>query len=215
VRYLYRVYLRKTPPIVKAMASQMTWHGPAVVDDEPAVYLTFDDGPHPVITRQTMEILASFDVPATFFCVGANVDRYPEVMKELRDAGHEIGNHTQAHESGWSTSNFAYLRSFLTCQRSTNALRFRPPYGRITRSQAEALMDKTDIVMWDVLSADFDVKKTAEDCLDQLLINTRPGAIVVFHDSERAAPRLLPVLKPYLKWLHSEGYRCRLLPPPR
>lgn len=200
---------------MKAMASQMTWHGPAVVDDEPAVYLTFDDGPHPVITRQTMEILASFDVPATFFCVGANVDRYPEVMKELRDAGHEIGNHTQAHESGWSTSNFAYLRSFLTCQRSTNALRFRPPYGRITRSQAEALMDKTDIVMWDVLSADFDVKKTAEDCLDQLLINTRPGAIVVFHDSERAAPRLLPVLKPYLKWLHSEGYRCRLLPPPR
>lgn len=194
------------------MASQLTWHGPGFVDNEPTVYLTFDDGPHPVITRQAMEILGRFEVPATFFCVGENVERFPDVMEELRAKGHAVGNHTHAHESGWSTSNFAYLKSFSKCQSVTHAAWFRPPYGRITKSQADAIAPHTEIVMWDVLSADFDVKKTPEYCFNQLLVNTRPGAIVVFHDSERAAPRMLPVLEPYLQWLAAEGYRCRLLP---
>ena len=206
------MYLRQTPPIVKAMASQPTWHGPDFVDDEPAVYLTFDDGPHPTITRQAMEILKQFDAPATFFCVGSNIEEHPEVVAELQAAGHQIGNHSYAHESGWGTPNYAYLKSFSKCQSLTQAPWFRPPYGRITRSQAEALSSRTEIVMWDVLSADFDVKKTPEDCFEQLLVNTRPGAIVVFHDSERAAPRMLPILEPYLRWLRDEGYICRLLP---
>lgn len=194
------------------MASQLTWHGPAFVDHEPSVYLTFDDGPHPVITRQAMNILKRFEAKATFFCVGQNVERFPEVMEELGAAGFAIGNHSYAHESGWSTPNYSYLKSFLKCQSLTQTPWFRPPYGRITRSQAEALAAHTEIVMWDVLSADFDTKKTPEDCFNQLLVNTRPGAIVVFHDSERAAPRMLPVLEPYLKWLKDEGYVTRLLP---
>ena len=98
------------------------------------------------------------------------------------------------------------------CQQLVNEPLFRPPYGRISRSQAEAIGRRTEIVMWDVLSADFDLKKTPEDCLNQLIINTRPGAIVVFHDSERAAPRMLPILRPYLEWLRAEGYSCHLLP---
>ena len=194
------------------MASQLTWHGPEFVDDEPAVYLTFDDGPHPVITRQAAEILGRYSAPATFFCVGENIERHPDVVAELVDAGHRIGNHSFAHESGWSTANRAYLKSFLKCQALTDAAWFRPPYGRITKSQADALSSRTEIVMWDVLSADFDTKKTPEDCFEQLLVNTRPGAIVVFHDSDRAAPRMLPILEPYLKWLREEGYVCRLLP---
>ena len=206
------MYLRQTPPIVKAMASQLTWHGPEFVDDEPAVYLTFDDGPHPVITRQAAEILGRYGAPATFFCVGENIERHPDVVAELVDAGHRIGNHSFAHESGWSTANHAYLKSFLKCQALTDAAWFRPPYGRITKSQADALSLRTEIVMWDVLSADFDTKKTPEDCFEQLLVNTRPGAIVVFHDSDRAAPRMLPILEPYLRWLREEGYVCRLLP---
>lgn len=117
------------------------------MDNEPTVYLTFDDGPHPVITRQAMEILGRFEVPATFFCVGENVERYPDVVEELRTMGHEIGNHSYSHESGWSTSNFAYLKSFSKCQSATNAPWFRPPYGRITRSQAEALAPHIEIVM--------------------------------------------------------------------
>ena len=206
------MYLRQTPPIVKAMASQLTWHGPEFVDDEPAVYLTFDDGPHPVITRQAAEILGRYGAPATFFCVGENIERHPDVVAELVDAGHRIGNHSFAHESGWSTVNHAYLKSFLKCQALTDAAWFRPPYGRITKSQADALSSRAEIVMWDVLSADFDTKKTPEDCFEQLLVNTRPGAIVVFHDSDRAAPRMLPILEPYLRWLREEGYVCRLLP---
>ena len=94
----------------------------------------------------------------------------------------------------------------------TDSKWFRPPYGRITRSQAEAISAQTEVVMWDVLSADFDVKKTPEDCFEQLLENTRPGAIVVFHDSGRAAPRMLPILEPYLRWLKDKGYTCKLLP---
>lgn len=194
------------------MASQLTWHGPEEVDGEPAVYLTFDDGPHPEITMEVLEILKEFHVPATFFCVGENAATYPEIMQSLREQGHGIGNHSHRHESGWSTPNFQYLKSFALCQELTNAPWFRPPYGRITRSQADALSARTEIVMWDVLSADFDLKNSPEDCLDQLLINTRPGAIVVFHDSERAASRMLPILKPYLEWLLEEGYRCHVLP---
>jgi len=194
------------------MASQLTWHGPEFVDDEPAVYLTFDDGPHPVITRQALDILTRYDAPATFFCVGENIERHPDVMQELFEAGHRIGNHSYAHESGWSTANLSYLKSFLRCQALTEASCFRPPYGRITKSQADALAARTEIIMWDVLSADFDTKKTPEDCFEQLLVNTRPGAIVVFHDSDRAAPRMLPILEPYLRWLKEEGYVCRHLP---
>tara|TARA_B100000963_G_scaffold79028_2_gene67125 strand:+ start:1183 stop:1776 length:594 start_codon:yes stop_codon:yes gene_type:complete len=193
------------------MASQLTWSGPQFVDSQPSLYLTFDDGPHPVITRQVIEILGRFEAPATFFCVGENIEKHPEILEVLVENGHAIGNHSYAHESGWSTSRYAYLKSFLKCQTLTQAKWFRPPYGRITRPQAEVILAETEVVMWDVLSADFDVKKTPEDCLEQLLVNTRPGAIVVFHDSVRAAPRLLNILEPYLRWLRDEGYACKLL----
>jgi peptidoglycan-N-acetylglucosamine deacetylase len=210
--YLCAVYLSKTPPILKAMASQLTWSGPVEVDGQPAVYLTFDDGPHPEITAEVLDVLARNKVPATFFCVGQNAEKHPQIIRRIRDEGHEVGNHTYAHESGWKTSNFQYLKSYARCQELLDTRSFRPPYGRITRSQAAALQDETNIIMWDVLSGDFDENKTADMCFDELLTNTRPGAIVVFHDSVKAADRMLPVLEPYLRWLHKEGYTCRLLP---
>jgi peptidoglycan/xylan/chitin deacetylase (PgdA/CDA1 family) len=194
------------------MASQLMWSGPENVEGKPAVYLTFDDGPHPEITMEVLDILNRCGVPATFFCVGKNVEKHPEVIQRIRDEGHDLGNHTYAHESGWKTSNFKYLKSYSRCQSLIDAPWFRPPYGRITRSQAAALQDQTKIIMWDVLSGDFDENKTAEHCFNDLLTNTRPGAIVVFHDSEKAAKRMLPVLEPYLNWLRDEGYTCQLLP---
>jgi len=210
--YLCAVYLRKTPTLLKAFASQLTWNGPEWVDGEPIVYLTFDDGPHPEITREAIKILAEFNVLATFFCVGDNVDRYPKVFFELQDGGHGIGNHTQRHDSGWKTGNRAYMRSYLECQKRVDSPWFRPPYGRITRAQVQALQDHTEIIMWDVLSADFDEKHTWESCLERLYANTRPGAIVVFHDSPRSSSRMLPMLRPYIQWLQEQGYRCSLLP---
>ena len=207
------MYLSKTPPILKAVASHLTWNGPREVDGQPAVYLTFDDGPHPVITRQVMQILKSHHAPATFFCVGQNLERFPEVLTELNADGHEIGNHLHRHESGWETPTRAYLRSFLQCKELVgNGRFFRPPYGRISRQQADALHPHTRIVMWDVLSGDWDDRSTAEDCYARLITHTRPGAIVVFHDSERAATRLLSILPRYLTWLKSEGYRCSAFP---
>lgn len=194
------------------MASQLIWSGPVEVDGKPAVYLTFDDGPHPEITSEVLDILAQNEVPATFFCVGKNVEKHPEIVLRMREGGHEIGNHTYGHESGWKTSNYQYLKSYARCQELLNAKLFRPPYGRITRSQASALQRETRIIMWDVLSGDFDENRTAEMCFNDLLINTRPGAIVVFHDSVKAADRMLPLLNTYLRWLQEEGYTCSLLP---
>lgn len=207
------MYLSKTPPILKAVASHLTWNGPREVDGTPAVYLTFDDGPHPEITREVMRILDRFSAPAAFFCVGQNLERHPDVAIELRAAGHRIGNHLHRHESGWETPTWAYLRSFLACRNLVGDARlFRPPYGRITRQQADALRHHTEIVMWDVLSGDWDASQTPRDCFDRLRTHTRPGAIVVFHDSERAAPRMLEVLPRYLSWLREEGYACQPLP---
>jgi peptidoglycan/xylan/chitin deacetylase (PgdA/CDA1 family) len=206
------VYLLKTPSLVKSLASHLIWSGPTHTSGNPTVYITFDDGPHPEITREAIKILADFQVPATFFCVGDNVDRYPEVLKELKQAGHGIGNHTQRHDSGWKTGDISYLRSYLECQKRVQSPWFRPPYGRITPAQAQALRFRTQIIMWDVLSADFDETITPELCLSRLFVNTRPGAIVVFHDSPRASSRMLPVLRPYLEWLRLNGYKCALLP---
>lgn len=194
------------------MASQLMWSGPAEVNGKPAVYLTFDDGPHPIITGQVLDVLAEHSMPATFFCVGQNVEKHPAVMARIAEEGHAVGNHTYAHESGWKTPNFQYLKSYSKCQTVTKAKWFRPPYGRITRSQAAAIQSKTNIIMWDVLSGDFDSSKSPENCFNELMINTRPGAIVVFHDSEKAAARMVPILGPYIRWLKSEGYDCHLLP---
>lgn len=194
------------------MASQLMWSGPVEVDGQPAVYLTFDDGPHPEITSAVLDILAQNEVPATFFCVGQNVEKHFDIVERIREEGHEIGNHTYRHESGWTTSNYQYLKSYSRCQELVNAKWFRPPYGRITRSQASALQKETQIIMWDVLSGDFDENRTAEMCYNDLLVNTRPGAIVVFHDSIKAADRMLPLLHAYISWLRQEGYTCSLLP---
>ena len=194
------------------MASQLMWSGPPEVDGQPAVYLTFDDGPHPEVTSEVLDILAQNGAPATFFCVGQNVEKHPEIVQRIRDEGHEIGNHTYGHESRWKTSNYQYLKSYARCQELLNAKWFRPPYGRITRSQAAVLQKETQIIMWDVLSGDFDENRTAEMCFNDLLANTRPGAIVVFHDSIKAADRMLPMLNTYLQWLRREGYTSCLLP---
>lgn len=209
-----RMYLSSTPKIIKALAHQMTWSGPETSPSgRPAVYLTFDDGPHPEITREVAGILKDHEALATFFCVGANAERHPDVIHELTSDGHALGNHTQNHCSGWQTENRAYYRSYLEAAgHLPEARQFRPPYGRITRSQAECIRQRQEIVMWDVLSRDWEPKLTSKDCLSTLEHHTRPGSIVVFHDSEKAAPRMIGALRGYLKWLGEQGYEVCLLP---
>jgi len=178
------------------------------------VYLTFNDGPNPQITTWVAEQMKKAgNLKATFFCVGEHAEQHPEIVKMLKDNGHEVANHSHGHESGWSTSQQSYYRSFLECEKTLGKTdHFRPPYGRITPNQAKALAARTQIVLWDVESGDYDTAKSGKQCLDDLIKHTQPGSIVVFRDSERSAPRLLYALPEYLKWLRENGYTPSLIP---
>lgn len=203
----------RTSQTVHKMVKSVLWRVPPT-GSKKAVYLTFDDGPHPYLTTWVLDQLKEHgDIKATFFCVGEQAAKHPEIVQKLRSAGHEVANHSQAHESGWSTSRKSYLRSYLECEEELGQTRrFRPPFGRITPNQARALSSRTQVVMWDVLSGDFDRTRSGGDCLESLKKLTRPGSIVVFHDSDKAAPRLLYALPEYLKWLSNEGYSVQSLP---
>jgi len=208
--------MNRTPLSIHNMVKSVLWRVPTI-DASKNVYLTFDDGPHPHLTPWVMEQLKEAgDLKATFFCVGQQAARHPEIIHDLRAAGHEVANHSQGHESGWSTTRKSYLRSYLQCEEELGSTtRFRPPYGRITPRQARALSKRTQVVMWDVLSGDFDRSLSGSDCINSLKKLTRSGSIIVFHDSEKAAPRLLYALPKYLKWLADSGYNVQPLPDTR
>lgn len=195
------------------MVKSVLWRVPNK-GNEKKVYLTFNDGPHPQLTPWVIDRLKEAgDLKATFFCVGEEAIKHPEVVQLLKDEGHEIANHSQAHESGWAISRKSYLRSFLECEKALGKTTyFRPPYGRITPVQAKALSSRSQIVMWDVLSRDYDTSKSGKECLENLKVSTRSGSIVVFHDSDKAAPRLLYALPAYLEWLVEKGYSPSLIP---
>ena len=178
------------------------------------MYLTFNDGPNPQITPWVAEQLKEAGgVKATFFCVGEHAEQHPELVKLLKEEGHEVANHSQGHENGWSTPQKSYFRSFLECENTLGKTsHFRPPYGRITRNQAKALSTRTQIVLWDVESGDYDTSRSGKQCFNSLIKHTQPGSIVVFRDSERSAPRLLYALPEYLKWLKENGYTPSLIP---
>ena len=202
------VYLSKTPSIVPALFKSLTWTGPA---DRGQVYLTFDDGPHPEHTPWAMSQLEAAGGRGTFFVVGENVDRHPALFAEISSRGHAVGNHTQSHNSGWTTSNFTYLRSYLACQKRVGGELFRPPFGRINSAQAQAILKRSQVVMWDVLSGDFDTERSPESCVEETLKSVRPGSIVVLHDSEKAAPRMRAVLPALLDYLSEKGWTAAAL----
>lgn len=205
------MYLVKTPSIVRPLSSQLMWN---VANAGKEVYLTFDDGPSPGITEQVLEILAGYDAKATFFCIGGNVARSPQLYERILDEGHEVGNHTWNHMNGWSFSDYSYLKSVLECSKYVKSKLFRPPYGKISRSQANALSKRFSIVMWDVLSADWRADVSKEQCLNNVTFNTKPGSIVVFHDSEKAKYNMLYALPEALEFWKSKGYTMMVLPQP-
>ncbi len=206
-----RPYLVKTPRILKALYNQCIWH-----INEPAnnVYLTFDDGPHPTVTPFVLDQLAQFKAKATFFCIGKNVVLHPEVYERVLAEGHAIGNHTHNHLNGWKTDNLRYFRNIKIAARHIQSNMFRPPYGRITYSQAEGLQrmnPNMKIIMWDVLSGDFDVALSPQDCLQNVIDSVKPGSIVVFHDSEKAFARLEYALPRFLAHCKAQGWNLKKL----
>lgn len=205
-----RPYLTKTPNVVQRMFPKRLWR----VDDPGAIYLTFDDGPIPELTPWVLDQLKQYDARATFFCIGRNIDRNPEIFERLRTEGHTVANHTQDHLNGWQTSTGAYLENMqLAAGNFRDEERyFRPPYGKISSAQARALQeDGYRIVMWDVLSYDFDRTVPEEKCLENTIDNLEPGSIVVFHDSKKAERNLRYALPRTLEYITEKGWKCRAL----
>lgn len=203
------MYLVKTPNVLKPLASDLLW---SIDHDKKNVYLTFDDGPTPEITQEILKILNQFNARATFFCVGKNVKALPDEYAAIISAGHRTGNHTWDHLNGWVHSDYAYLKNVLKCDAVVSSSLFRPPYGKIKRSQVHALKRKFSVVMWDVLSADWSKDVSREKCLKNVTRNTRPGSIVVFHDSEKAKANMLYALPRALEYLSGKGLGFKALP---
>lgn len=194
-----------------AFSRHCVWSIPAT---EKEIYLTFDDGPHPHITPWVLDLLRQFNAKATFFCVGKNVDNYPEIFRRIIDEGHRLGNHTQHHMNSKNTEESVWLRDVKEASKRIDSDLFRPPYGQITRFQEKVLREANPgfrTIMWSVLSGDFDANLSAEDCVKIVSKNSQPGAIIVLHDSEKAWPRLEKCLPEILKILTDKGYHFSAL----
>ena len=207
-----QTYRVKTPRWLKRLLPQgMIWEMP----DKDAIYLTFDDGPNPTVTPFVLAELEKYGAKATFFCVGNNVARYPDVFARTRAAGHTMGNHTYNHLNGWKTTNAHYLKNIAQADKHINSRLFRPPYGRIKLSQYRKLVRRYPhwtMYMWDILSGDFDTGITGEQCLANVLECLEPGSIVVFHDSDKARERLEVALPGVLKYCKEQGWAMKALP---
>jgi peptidoglycan/xylan/chitin deacetylase (PgdA/CDA1 family) len=205
-------YFVKTPWLLKKLYPRCVWDIPA---KEKILYLTFDDGPHPEATPFVLNMLHQYNAQATFFCIGKNVVEHPAVYRNIMDAGHRIGNHTYNHLNGWKVRDELYVQNILEAGKYIDSNLFRPPYGRVTRFQVKLLtqirnspMNKNfSIIMWDVLSGDFDQDATGEKCSLNVIANARPGSIIVFHDSEKAFPRMKISLPQVLEHFSKKGYR--------
>ena len=211
---MHRFFI-KTPWIVKKYFPRYTWTLPAAGNE---AYLTFDDGPHPTITPWVLELLAQYGAKATFFCIGENVVRYPDTYRRILAEGHSVGNHTQHHPNGWQVPTARYIDNIREAAQHIDSTLFRPPYGRIKGEHLPYINDlfhgKAQVIMWDVLSADFDTGFSPERCLQNVLKNTVPGSIIVFHDSEKAYPNLAYSLPVVLKHFSEQGYRFKRIEQP-
>lgn len=179
---------------------------------EKVLYLTFDDGPVPDATPAVLEILDRYGVPATFFMVGDNVRKHPEVYAEVIRRGHAAGNHTFHHLHGWRTPPGAYAEDVFRCRERVPSALFRPPYGKFTPAQYFLLRRDFRFILWSVLTYDFDASLPQEKCLAMAVENTRPGGIIVFHDHPKAARNALFVLPRYIEHFLSRGYRFEVIP---
>jgi peptidoglycan-N-acetylglucosamine deacetylase len=200
----------RTPELIKKIFFSLTWDFHGRYDE---VFLTFDDGPTPGITEQILDILKKYSAGASFFCIGRNAERNPELIRRIKAEGHTIGNHTYSHLNGLKTSNRIYFNDIQLARTLIPAVLFRPPYGMIRPSQLLRLQKMYTIIMWDVMSYDYSSGITKEKCLANVLKNVRPGSIVVFHDSIKASEKVLYALPGVLEFLKEKKYKCRSIKP--
>lgn len=209
-----KLYWIKTNSFIKKVFSKFIWDIP---NRENKIYLTFDDGPTPEITAWVLNQLQKYNAKATFFCIGDNIRKYPEIFNQVNEDGHAIGNHTFNHLNGWKTSTTEYLENTKLCEDSISNPKsktynlkskiFRPPYGKLKASQSKKIRQLGyKIIMWDVLSADFDTTISPEKCLANVLQNATSGSVIIFHDSVNAFQNLEYALPKTLEFLKEKGF---------
>ncbi|MFV0605840.1 MAG: polysaccharide deacetylase family protein [Niabella sp.] len=206
------MYFIKTPWWLKKIYNKYLWDIPT---KDKNLYLTFDDGPHPVATCFALDTLQRYNAKATFFCIGKNVLLYPEIYNRIEFEKHAIGNHTHNHYNGWKTNNTEYLNNIGRAAEVIKSNLYRPPYGRIKHSQGKALQSLGyHIIMWDVLSGDFDRTLSRENCLKNVTEKATTGSIIVFHDSEKAYNNMSYALPHVLDYFSTKGFRFNRIEPP-
>lgn len=196
-------YLVKTPTLLKNMYSDLIWD---IKTEKKEVFLTFDDGPTKGVTPWVLDCLAEYKAKACFFCIGNNVEKHPDIFQRIIVEGHLVGNHTYNHVSGWATKDEIYLEEIAKTAELVDSQLFRPPYGRITRSQIQKIGTKYKTIMWDVLSADFDLSIDANKCYEHVMQNVQTGSIIVFHDSQKCEEKLKVFLPKVLQALQEKGF---------
>ncbi|NNK82357.1 MAG: polysaccharide deacetylase family protein [Flavobacteriaceae bacterium] len=215
----------KTPKLVKHVLPSLIWN---IETNEKVIYLTFDDGPTPEITEWTLRTLEAFHAKATFFCIGDNIDKHPEIFQLILKKEHAVGNHTYNHLKGWKRDTQTYIDNTLKAQESINkqvlksAINnhestslnlFRPPYGRIKSKQIKEISKLNyQIIMWNVLSKDWDSSVSKEKCLENVIKKTQSGDIVVFHDSVKASRNMQHALPRMLEYFTEKGFKFKRIP---
>ncbi len=204
------MYFVRPPYLYKKIISKGIWRKSKF---EKKIYLTFDDGPVQTITNWVLSILKFYDIKATFFCVGDNVQKYPETYQAILNEKHAIGNHTYNHLNGWNTNTTNYIDNVELCEQVLNIGNpteskrlFRPPYGKIKKTQLKQLHKNYKIIMWDVLSGDYDKKTSPEKCFKNVIDNIRSGSIIVFHDSMKAKNNLEYALPKFIEYALANGF---------
>jgi peptidoglycan-N-acetylglucosamine deacetylase len=198
------LYPVRPPYLLKRYYHRFTWSIPSETRN---VYLTFDDGPTPGVTEFVLDALGKFNAKATFFCIGSNVIKHPLLYRRILDEGHRTGNHTFNHPNGWLCTAADYLSDVDQAAQVIDSNLFRPPYGRIRKQQSDFILQHYRIVMWDVLSYDFNNNLSPQKCLSNVINHCRPGSIIVFHDSLKASTNLKYTLPLLLEYLSNKSYK--------
>ncbi|MFA9389248.1 MAG: polysaccharide deacetylase family protein [Prolixibacteraceae bacterium] len=204
---VYRINLRAhLPKWITALFPSAIWRIPSGMQE---AYLTFDDGPVPEVTPMVLDILKKYNIKATFFCVGENVARYPELFKQIKDEGHSIGNHTYNHIQGLKSNHSTYIENVEMANDLLKSKLFRPPHGTLKKSQYNYIIQHYKLIMWDVISCDYDPHLSPDQCLANVLNFVRDGSIITFHDSVKAKKNVLGALPKAIEAMLEKGYKFR------